>query len=89
MRLYSIEFLTKIWRAHPLHIEETLDKVNEIMDFIKRGIRELNQIMRFTLLELLFNLLDEFASKRNSFASVIYKKITFLFIENHEELNIR
>jgi hypothetical protein len=59
------------------------------MGYIKRGIRESSEIMRFTLLELLFNLLDEFASKRNPYASIVYKKITFLFIENHEELNIR
>ena len=39
MRLYSIEFLTKIWRAYPFHVEETLDKVNDIMTYIKRGIR--------------------------------------------------
>jgi hypothetical protein len=89
MRLYCIEFLTKLWRAYPLHIEETLDKVNEIMGYIKRGIRESSEVMRYTLLELLFNLLDEFASKRNPYASIVYKKITFLFIENHEELNIR
>jgi hypothetical protein len=89
LRLYCIEFLTKLWRAYPLHIEETLDKVNEIMGFIKRGIRESSEVMRYTLLELMFNLLDEFASKRNPYASIVYKKLTFLFIENHEELNVR
>ncbi len=45
--------------------------------------------MRYTLLQLLFNLLDEFASKRNPYASIVYKKLTFLFIENHQDLNIR
>lgn len=59
------------------------------MTLIKRGIREPSEIMRYTLLELLFNLLDEFASKRNPYASIVYKKLTFLFIENHEELNVR
>lgn len=59
------------------------------MGFIKKGIRQSSEIMRFTLLELLFNLLDEFASKKNPYASVVYKKLTFLFIQNHEELNVR
>ena len=34
-------------------------------------------------------MLDEFANKKNPYASVVYKKLTFLFIENHEELNTR
>ena len=41
------------------------------------------------MLELLLSLLDEFASKRNPYASVVYKKLTFLFIENHNELEVR
>ena len=58
MRLYSIELLTKLWRAYPTHIQEDLDKVNDIMTYIKRGIRDRSEVMRYTLLELLFNLLD-------------------------------
>ena len=45
--------------------------------------------MRFSLMEMMFDLLNEFASKKNSYASIVYKKITFLFIENHEELTMR
>ena len=40
--------------------------------------------MRFSLLEIMFNLLVEFASKKNPYASILYKKLTFLFVENHE-----
>lgn len=59
------------------------------MNQIKRGIRDESQIMRFNLMELMFDLLDEFANKKNPYASIVYKKITFLFIENHEELTMR
>ena len=59
------------------------------MNQIKRGIRDDSQIMRFNLMELMFDLLDEFANKKNPYASIVYKKITFLFIENHEELTMR
>ena len=31
----------------------------------------------------MFDVLDEFASKKNPYASIVYKKLTFLFIENH------
>ena len=89
MRLYSIELLTKLWRAYPTHIQEDLDKVNDIMTYIKRGIRDRSEVMRYTLLELLFNLLDQFAKGKNPYASIIYKKLTFLFIENHEETSVR
>jgi hypothetical protein len=40
-------------------------------------------------MEMLFDLLDEFASKKHPYASIVYKKLTFLFIENHEELTMR
>ena len=40
-------------------------------------------------MEMMFDLLDDFASKKNPYASIVYKKITFLFIENHEELTMR
>jgi hypothetical protein len=73
-----------MWRAYPGHIEETLDQVNNIMNQIKVGIRDESQVMRFTLIEMMFNLLDEFASKKNPYASIVYKKLTFLFIQNHE-----
>lgn len=89
LRLFCLELLTKIWRGYPLHFEETLDKVGEVMGLIKRGIREGSEVTRYSLLEVLFGLLDEFASKKNPYASVVYKKLTFLFIENHEELNLR
>jgi hypothetical protein len=50
--------LIKIWRAYPAHIEDTLDQVNNIMTSLKRGIREDSQVMRFTLVEMTFDLLD-------------------------------
>lgn len=87
--MYCIEFLIKIWRAYPTHIEDTLDQVNNIMTALKRGIRDSSQVMRFSLMEMMFDLLDDFASKKNPYASIVYKKITFLFIENHEELTMR
>ena len=59
------------------------------MTALKRGIRDSSQVMRFSLMEMMFDLLDDFASKKNPYASIVYKKITFLFIENHEELTMR
>ena len=56
---------------------------------MKRGIRDDSQVMRFCLMQMMFDLLDEFASKKNPYASIVYKKITFLFIENHDELTMR
>lgn len=36
----SIELLTKIWKAYPVHIEETLNLVGNIMNYVKKGIRD-------------------------------------------------
>jgi hypothetical protein len=38
--MYCIEFLIKLWRSYPAHIEETLDQVNNIMNQVKKGIRD-------------------------------------------------
>lgn len=78
-----------MWRAYPIHIEEELNIVNNIMTYVKKGIRDDSSVLRFSFLEELFALLHHFASQKNPFASVLYKKITFLFIENHEIVEFR
>lgn len=45
--------------------------------------------MRVTSLVLMFKLLDHFASERNPYASIIYKKLTFSLIENHSDVMMR
>lgn len=59
------------------------------MNYVKKGIRDDSSILRFSFLEELFALLHHFASQKNPFASVLYKKITFMFIENHEIVEFR
>lgn len=36
-RVVSVELLCKIWRAYPLHVEETLGLANNIMNYFKKG----------------------------------------------------
>lgn len=50
------------------------------MNYVKKGIRDESSILRFNFLEELFSLLHHFANQKNPFASILYKKITFLFI---------
>lgn len=78
--MVSIEMLVKIWKGYPVHIEETLNLVGNIMNYVKKGIRDESSILRFNFLEELFSLLHHFANQKNPFASILYKKITFLFI---------
>lgn len=51
MRMTSLSLLVKIWKAYSIHIEETLNIVNNIMNYVKKGIRDQSPILKFHFLQ--------------------------------------
>ena len=49
---------------------------------MKKLSRERGLIAKYFVIQSLFRLLDHLADKKNHYASIIYKKITFSFIGN-------
>jgi len=46
-------------------------------------------MLRVVCFELMFNLLHVFSTNRNQFAPIIYKSLTFLLIEFHQDNETR
>ncbi|KRX04789.1 Armadillo-type fold [Pseudocohnilembus persalinus] len=88
-RILGLQLLVDIWKYYPIFVEETVDASEIILDKLKRGTRDSNQILKYQAINLLFKLLDYLAQDRNPYAAIIYKKLTFSLIENHQNLEDR
>ena len=81
--------MTDIWIFYPLYVEETMSLSNTILDLIKRVSREYSDLLKLSCYQILFKLLDLFAQDRNPYAAVVYKKLTFSLMEEHQNLELR
>ena len=66
------------------------DLAEQILSVLKRGCRDPKRSVIFTSISLAFKLLEHFASARNSYASTLYKALTFIMIDSaYLRLDIR
>jgi hypothetical protein len=76
-----------LWKVYQREMDEM-----EREDLLMRGIQQLkrntrkdNYLMKISALCRIFDFLDYLATQKNKLASIIYKKMIFLFVENHED----
>ena len=70
-------------------IDEWPDVAQTILAKLKRGCRDRIRLVRVTCFEHMFRLLDFFAKNRITHAPTIYKTLTFMLIEYHNDIDIR
>ena len=61
----------------------------KVIEELKKNTRKEAYILKTNALYRLFDFLEFLAVQKNRLASLIYKKIIFLFIENHEDNELR
>lgn len=88
-KVNAIAILVDIWIIFPNYIEETENMAINILAVLKKGTREKIQGIRVMSIVLLFKLLEYLAKSKNPYAPILYKTLTFSFIENHSELILR
>lgn len=89
-RIISLVFMTEIWSHKPLFIAKNLEGAPEaILSIMKRAARDVLHTLSSTSIELMFRLLETFATNRYSFAPTVYKTLTFLLIEFYWETEVR
>ena len=59
------------------------------MNILKKGARDVKQTLSVVAVELMFRLLENFASLRHPFAPIIYKILTFILVEFYWENDMR
>lgn len=65
------------------------DILMKLTEELKKNTRNEIYTIRIPSLYKLFNILDFLATNRNKLAALLYKKIIFLFVENHHESELR
>ena len=89
-RIISLVFIVEIWMARPQFVQRKLDGASEsILHILKKAARDIRRTLSYIAIELMFRLLESFASERHHFAPTIYKTLTFLLVEFYWEVDVR
>lgn len=91
-RISAMSLLAEFWRSEPEVMggkSGDSQQTEAIIQALKRGCRDPSPVVSAASTNLLFHLLDSFAKDRNMFASIIYKTLTFILIENYAQQDLR
>lgn len=88
-KVSALGFLCDVWLKYDKFIEQHEDLANCILTVIKRACREKSRILKVICYGRLFLLLALFSKKKNSYAAIIYKTLTFALVENYLTERIR
>lgn len=89
VRIAGINFLCDLWMLFPNVVENHEEISTELLNTLKRALRDKLDILKFACIAKVFHLLENFANERNSFAPIIYKTLTFYLVENYRDHFIR
>ena len=83
--------LCYLWKSYSTEIDQ--EYAEEILvkglNELKKNTRKNFHTIKIPALLRLFDFLQFLADSKNKMAAVLYKKLIFLFIENHDQTNIR
>ena len=89
-RIVSLVFMVEIWRTKTKLVERALvNAAEQITRALKRAARDMKRTLVVISIELLFRVLDTFATEMHAFAPNIYKTLTFLLVEFYWEVDVR
>jgi hypothetical protein len=90
-KILYLELLCNLWKEYSSEIDQ-----EQAEDLLVKGINELKKNTRKDIYTVkvpallrLFDFLHFLADHKHRLAAVVYKKLIFLFIENHDEADIR
>ena len=85
--LLGLTLLVELWQIEP---ETVAGLEDQIMNDLKRHSKDLaSNLLRIASVRLMFNLLGHFAPIKNTFAPMIYKALTFTFIDFYDNNEMR
>lgn len=89
-RIISLVFLTEIWLGKPKYVNKNITSGPDlILKILKKASRDVRRTLCIISIELMFRLLEKFASERHSFAPTLLKTLTFLLVEFYWEIDVR
>ncbi len=88
-RTTALNILAELWMSFPSFVEAKEEVANHVLTMLKRASRDKSMAVQVFALARLFRLLETFAVRKNAYAPVIYKALTFSLVENHQSLALR
>lgn len=88
-RIASLTFLCEVWLHWTAKINTMGDVGNEIVKMLHGFCKQCNSPTKIAILSMMFELLQNFAGQKNKFAPVLYKSLTYILIENHNDEMVR
>jgi len=88
-KIASLTFLCEVWLHWTAKINTMGDVGNEIVKMLHGFCKQSNTPSKISILSMMFELLESFAGQKNKFAPVLYKSLTYILIENHNEDTVR
>jgi hypothetical protein len=88
-RMSALGFLTTIWSIYPNWMDLNVLAQNQIMTLLQKASHDHSQILKIYAIVHAFKLLDSLAQQKIYSASQVYRKLTFILIENYEDYVIR
>ena len=82
-RSLAVSFLGAAWVEFENYLKDQEDLQASILNIIKRATRDKSSVLKITAIAQLFTLLSHLYNQRNSVASVVFKSLTFLLVENY------
>lgn len=88
LNIYTYTFLVDIWLNFPILFSNNEEKTMFFISKLKKSCQK-GQLESTSTLGNMFKLLEYLGHTRNSYAPMIYKTITFILIDNNENILIR
>ena len=85
----ALSFLAEVWISKSEKVETRDDIALSILKLLNKGSRDKSKNLKYCWFTILFKLLEVFTADRNNYAPKIYKSLTFLLVENHQDNEIR
>lgn len=85
----ALSFLAEVWITKCERVDSRDDIAVSILKLLNKGSRDRSKNLKFCCFTILFKLLEVFTSEHNNYAPKIYKSLTFLLVENHQDNDVR
>lgn len=88
-KVLCLGFLCEVWAGYLNYLEIKIELAADILNLLKRCLKEITKPGKFMIYSKLFHLLSVFSAQKSSFAPVVYKTLIEFMVEDFYDEDIR
>lgn len=85
----GLTFLCAVWNIYSSKLDIDQNLQTQILQLLQKATRDTSHTLNIYAMMLAFRLLDHLAVKKASSAANVYRKLTFILVENYDNLDHR